>query len=58
MPAYRLYVLNDFSRIEGAEIIEAETEAEAIQSAKVSLNGRLGELWLAAKKICTFDLGL
>ena len=56
MPAYRLYVLNDFSRIEASEIIEAETDGGAVRSARVTLNGRLGELWLAAKKICTFDL--
>jgi hypothetical protein len=56
MPACRLYVLNHSFRIQGSEIIEAATDADAVQSANVALNGRLGELWLAAKKVRTFDL--
>ncbi len=55
MPVYRLYVLSDASHILGSEIIEAETDAKAIESARVALHGRLGELWLADKKVCKFD---
>jgi hypothetical protein len=57
MPAYRLYILDDTSHIRASEIVEAETDSEAMRVANEALDGRAAELWLKAKKVCTFSRG-
>jgi hypothetical protein len=58
MPAYRLYVLDDSSHIRRSEIVEAETDSEAMRTAQDTLDGRPAELWLETKKVCTFSRGM
>ncbi len=58
MPAYRLYILDNTSHIRESEVIEAETDSEAMRFAKVVLEGRPGELWLTNKNVCKFGPGI
>jgi hypothetical protein len=58
MQAYRLYILDTASHIRESELIEAESDSEAIRRAKLVLEGRPGELWLSNKNVCTFGRGM
>ena len=45
MPAYRLFRFDSLGHIKGSEVLEAHSDAAAIELAGISLGGESGELW-------------
>lgn len=52
MPAYRLYETDGTNHFQSTEVVEAETDAEAMTIANRLLAGRPGELWRGEKMVC------
>ena len=54
MPAYRLYALDEDDRINLADWIEADSDADAIRQAKTIEEGRrLCEVWQGNRMVAT-----
>ncbi len=52
MPEYRVYFLDNAGHISGpAEIIQAETDDQAVQSAKPLVDGHDVEVWLFDRRV-------
>jgi hypothetical protein len=51
-----LYHTDGAGHIQSAEIVEAESDREALVAAKQTLKGNAGELWLEGKMVCRLGL--
>ncbi len=56
MPTYRLYLLDGLGHIRKAELLDGETDAEAIDLARaVDRQGHGAEIWDGARRVHVFE---